>query len=54
MFRRRPYLRGITKDGLFKLQQSAQLEEQYKNDGLRNYYGIRLKVSYLGKHQAYI
>ena len=26
----------VTKDGLLKLQQSAQLEEQYNNDSLRN------------------
>ena len=26
----------ITKDCFLKLQESAQLEEQYKNDGLRN------------------
>ena len=26
----------ITKDHFLKLQQSAQLEEQYKKDGLRN------------------
>ena len=26
----------ITEDALLKLQQSAQLEEQYNNDGIRN------------------
>ena len=26
----------VTKDRFLKLQQSAQIEEQYKNDGLRN------------------
>ena len=30
----------ITNDPLLKLQQSAQLEEQYNNDGLRNNYGM--------------
>ena len=44
----------ITKDRLLKLQQSAQLEEQYNNDGLRNNYGMRLKVSCLRNHQEYI
>ena len=42
----------IYKDSLLKLQQSAQLVEQYNNDGLRNNYGMRLKVSCLCNHQA--
>ena len=37
-----------------KLLQRAELEEQYKNDGLRNNYGMRLKVSCLRIYQAYI
>ena len=44
----------ISKDELLKLQQRAQLEEQYNNDVLKNNCGIRLKVSCLRNHQAYI
>ena len=43
----------ITKDRLLKLQQRAELEEQYNNYDLRNNYGMRLKVSCLRNHQAY-
>ena len=39
---------------LLKLQQSAQLEEQYNNDGLSNNYGMWFKVSWLCNHQANI
>ena len=35
----------ISKDWFLKLQQSAQSEEQYKNDGLRNNSGMPLKVT---------
>ena len=44
----------ITKDCSLKLQQSAQLEEQYKNNGLTNNCDMQLKVSCLSNHQAYI
>ena len=46
--------RYITKDRLLKFQLSAQLEVQYNNDGLRNDYGMRLNVSCIHNHQAYI
>ena len=45
---------SITRDRLLKLQQSAQLEEQYNNDVSRNNYGVRLKVSCLCNYQAYV
>ena len=32
-------------DGLLKLQQSAQLEEQYENDGVRNNYDLKFSKS---------
>ena len=44
-------------NGFLKLQQSAQLEEQYNNDnndGIWNNYGIPLKVLCLCNHQLYI
>ena len=44
----------ITKHGLLKLKQSAKLDEQYNNDGIRSNFGIRLKVSCLRNNQVHI
>ena len=44
----------MTDDRLLKRQQSAQLDEQYNKNGLRNNYGMQLKVSCLCNHQAHI